>query len=232
MSKFKDYIIIILLVICICCSVAAATKTGVIQGEQGEQGIQGIQGEQGLQGIQGPQGEQGLQGIQGETGLTGAKGEKGDKGDKGDTGEQGPAGKDGLTPYIGEDGLWYIGTECTGVAATKTIYTSIQADVIDKVDLDWTSCKVGDTVAFTFRPFYVSSQDRGYYVYSYQTDSVGNKYVIHTTSYTIGDTTYTPPKNGQEDIYVFNETFACIGKVVAKDSIGIDVEIIEAVRTN
>lgn len=226
MSKFKDYIIIILLVICICCSVAAATKTGVIEGPQGEQGIQGIQG---------PQGEQGPQGIQGETGLRGPAGEDGKDGIDGKNGldgKDGADGKDGLTPYIGEDGLWYIGTDCTGVAATKTVYTSIQADVIDKVDLNWTSCKVGDTVAFTFRPFYVSSQARGYYVYSYQTDSVGNKYAVHTTSYTIGDTTYTPPKNGQEDIAVFNETFACIGKVVSKDSIGINVEIIEAVRTN
>jgi hypothetical protein len=157
MNKFKDYIIIILLVICICCSVAAATKTGVIQGEQGEQGIQGIQGEvgpqgetgakgdkgdtglqgpqgiQGLQGEVGPQGEQGIQGEKGETGAQGPqglKGEQGLKGDKGDTGAQGlqgvkgDKGQDGLTPYIGENGNWFIGSVDTGVLAQGTIITT------------------------------------------------------------------------------------------------------------
>ena len=218
MYKWKDIAISVLLVLCICCSVTAAIKTGVIAGPQGEQGIQG---ERGIQGEQGPQGAQG------------EKGEKGDKGNAGINGQNGEDGKDGingLTPYIGEDGLWYIGTDCTGVAATKTIYTSIQADVIDKVELDWTSCKVGDVVAFTFRPFYVSSQVREFYVYSYQTDSVGNRYVIQTTSYTIGDITYTPPKNGQEDKLVLKDTFACIGKVVGKTDAHIEVEIVEALK--
>lgn len=41
-------------------------------------------------------------------------GEKGDKGDKGDTGT---AGSDGLTPYIGDNGNWWIGTTDTGVKA-------------------------------------------------------------------------------------------------------------------
>lgn len=140
MSKFKDYIIIILLVICICCSVAAATKTGVIQGEQGEQGIQGIQGEVGPQGETGAkgdkgdtglQGPQGIQGLQGEVGPQGEQGIQGPKGDKGDTGAQGlqgiqgikgdkgDKGVDGLTPYIGSNGNWFIGTTDTGVAAER-----------------------------------------------------------------------------------------------------------------
>lgn len=41
-------------------------------------------------------------------------GEKGDKGDKGDIGT---AGGDGLTPYIGDNGNWWIGTTDTGVKA-------------------------------------------------------------------------------------------------------------------
>ena len=63
------------------------------------------------------------------------KGEKGDKGDKGDTGETGPAGqngadgkdgidgangingKDGNTPFIGENGNWWIGETDTGIKA-------------------------------------------------------------------------------------------------------------------
>ncbi len=58
--------------------------------------------------------------------LAAIKGGKGDKGDKGDTGEagpqceQGPAGQDGedgLTPFIGENGNWWIGDKDTGVKA-------------------------------------------------------------------------------------------------------------------
>ena len=44
--------------------------------------------------------------------VKGATGAKGDKGDKGD------AGANGLTPFIGENGNWWIGTTDTGVAAT------------------------------------------------------------------------------------------------------------------
>ncbi|MBO7293557.1 MAG: hypothetical protein J6V07_06460, partial [Clostridia bacterium] len=43
--------------------------------------------------------------------VKGATGAKGDKGDKGD------AGANGLTPFIGENGNWWIGTTDTGVAA-------------------------------------------------------------------------------------------------------------------
>lgn len=107
------------------------------QGEKGEQGIPGIQGIQGLQGEKGEQGEQGIQGPQGATGLTGPKGDtgvqglKGDKGDTGATGAQGPqgekgdtgaAGTNGLTPYIGTNGNWFIGSEDTGVLAEGQVY--------------------------------------------------------------------------------------------------------------
>lgn len=61
--------------------------------------------------------------------LQGAKGEKGDKGDKGDTGAQGEPGKDGspgaagapgapgadgVTPTIGANGNWFLGSTDTG----------------------------------------------------------------------------------------------------------------------
>ena len=47
----------------------------------------------------------------------GAKGDKGDKGEKGDTGVPGKDGKDGkngITPTIGANGNWYIGSTDTG----------------------------------------------------------------------------------------------------------------------
>ena len=88
------------------------------QGEQGEKGdkgktgAQGPQGDKGETGAQGPQGEKGDKGDKGETGAQGPQGEKGDKGDKGET------GADGQTPYIGQNGNWWIGDVDTQVPAT------------------------------------------------------------------------------------------------------------------
>lgn len=49
--------------------------------------------------------------------VTGAKGDKGDTGDKGTNGTN---GSNGLTPYIGDNGNWWIGTTDTGVKAAGT----------------------------------------------------------------------------------------------------------------
>lgn len=68
------------------------TDTGVHA--QGTPGEKGEKGDQGIQGIQGPQGEAGA------------------------TGQQGPQGADGLTPYIGANGNWWIGDTDTGVFAS------------------------------------------------------------------------------------------------------------------
>lgn len=189
MSKFKDYIIIILLVICICCSVAAATKTGVIQGEQGEQGIQGIQGEVGPQGIQGPQGEQGLQGIQGETGLAGKDGKDGRDGKDGTNGKD---GKDGLTPYIGEDGLWYIGTECTGVAATKTVKDTWYIYPVQNGSTNWKETNINsiqDYQDYIGREVFVKVSDarinvvstNGYLVYGHDSNNISIRFPVYTS---------------------------------------------------
>lgn len=48
----------------------------------------------------------------------GDKGETGDTGATGAAGATGPAGPQGETPYIGDNGNWYIGSTDTGVAAT------------------------------------------------------------------------------------------------------------------
>lgn len=56
----------------------------------------------------------------GSKGSTGAKGDKGDKGDtgapgeKGDKGDTGSPGADGVTPTIGGNGNWYLGSTDTG----------------------------------------------------------------------------------------------------------------------
>ena len=90
------------------------------KGDTGDVGPQGEQGIQGEQGEQGPKGDKGDQGIQGPIGLTGEKGEKGDKGDTGEQGiqgEPGPKGDNGVSPHIGLNGNWFIGTLDTGVKA-------------------------------------------------------------------------------------------------------------------
>ena len=59
----------------------------------------------------------GAQGEQGEQGLQGDKGDKGDTGAPGKDGIDGKDGQDGKTPYIGENGNWWIGIVDTGVNA-------------------------------------------------------------------------------------------------------------------
>ncbi len=47
-------------------------------------------------------------------GADGAQGNPGPQGPKGDPGEKGDTGADGITPHIGDNGNWYLGTEDTG----------------------------------------------------------------------------------------------------------------------
>lgn len=89
----------------------------------------GAQGPEGPIGPVGPKGEQGVQGEKGDVGPQGPKGDKGDsgpQGPQGETGPQGPVGPagapgkdgtngaDGITPSIGDNGNWYLGTTDTG----------------------------------------------------------------------------------------------------------------------
>ena len=60
---------------------------------------------------------------------------KGAQGEKGDTGATGADGKDGLTPFIGENGNWWIGETDTGVKAQgDTGATGAQGEKGDKGD--------------------------------------------------------------------------------------------------
>ena len=87
-------------------------------GPQGEQGIQGLQGEKGPKGDTGNIGPQGPQGPEGPMGLTGPEGPRGATGPQGPQGIQGPKGDAGYTPYIGENGNWFINGQDLGVAAS------------------------------------------------------------------------------------------------------------------
>lgn len=88
-------------------------------------------------------GEKGDQGIQGEQGVQGEKGDKGDKGDQGETGadgQQGEPGNDGLTPFIGENGNWWIGETDTGTSASGLSGDGIETyDNVDPTTFNWWS---------------------------------------------------------------------------------------------
>ena len=59
-------------------------------------------------------GAKGDKGEKGEKGDTGAQGIQGEKGDTGAQGPQGAAGADGKTPYVGDNGNWFVGSDDTG----------------------------------------------------------------------------------------------------------------------
>ncbi len=97
------------------------TTFTVTNGAQGVQGIQGEKGEDGQTPVITIQNGNWFINDQDTNvkaeGVKGEKGETGEQGEKGDTGEKGETGADGVTPHIGENGNWWIGTTDTGVSA-------------------------------------------------------------------------------------------------------------------
>ena len=59
-------------------------------------------------------------GSSGSDGADGSDGKDGQDGKDGKDGKDGEDGKDGLTPYIGSNGNWWIGTTDTGIKAAGT----------------------------------------------------------------------------------------------------------------
>ena len=64
--------------------------------------------------LRGPQGVKGDAGAKGEKGDPGAQGVQGIQGEKGATGAAGAPGADGITPTIGANGNWFLGSTDTG----------------------------------------------------------------------------------------------------------------------
>ena len=98
-------------------------------GDKGDTGAQGAKGDTGATGPQGPIGDPGEKGDPGATGPAGPQGPKGPKGDPGKdgapgkdgtdgkpgaAGADGAKGADGVTPHIGDNGNWYLGSTDTG----------------------------------------------------------------------------------------------------------------------
>lgn len=97
-------------------------------GEKGEPGKDGKDGKDGVDGQQGPKGDTALSVTVGTVseGTTASVTNSGTNKDlvlnfvipKGEKGEKGPKGADGNTPYIGQNGNWYISNTDLGVAAS------------------------------------------------------------------------------------------------------------------
>ena len=83
-------------------------------GPQGPKGDTGEKGDPGATGPVGPAGVPGKDGANGETGPAGPRGPAGAPGKDGADGKPGTTGADGVTPHIGDNGHWYIGSTDTG----------------------------------------------------------------------------------------------------------------------
>lgn len=70
-----------------------------------------------LTGAAGENGADGIDGNDGINGTNGVNGKDGKNGTNGVNGKDGASGKDGNTPFIGENGNWWIGGTDTGVKA-------------------------------------------------------------------------------------------------------------------
>lgn len=119
-------------------ALAQAKASGAFDGAKGADGKDGTNGKDGADGKPGAAGADGVTPHIGDNGnwyigstdtgqpsrgAAGANGSDGAQGEKGDTGPQGPAGvpgkdgtagADGITPHIGDNGNWYIGSTNTG----------------------------------------------------------------------------------------------------------------------
>lgn len=84
------------------------------KGDPGDKGDTGAQGAKGDTGATGPAGPQGPKGPKGDPGKDGAPGKDGTDGKPGAAGADGAKGADGVTPHIGDNGNWYVGSTDTG----------------------------------------------------------------------------------------------------------------------
>ena len=97
--------------------------------------------------------------------IKGPKGDPGDKGDKGDPGKDGAdgstgaAGADGVTPHIGENGNWFIGSTDTGKPSrggstaediSYMLSEDIQNDFPELAELEFNTVKNGLDVAIYY----------------------------------------------------------------------------------
>lgn len=105
------------------------TDTGVQASVQGEKGDTGAAGKDGAKGTDGKNGTDGRDGVNGKDGINGKD------------------GKDGQTPYIGENGNWWIGATDTGVKAKADDVVLAVSDAVAEPGSDNTVAVIAVTVA-------------------------------------------------------------------------------------
>ena len=97
--------------------------------------------------------------IKGPKGDSGAKGDKGKPGKDGADGSPGAAGADGVTPHIGDNGNWFIGSTDTGKPSrgastaediSYTLPEDVQTTFPDIVELESDTVKSGLDVAMYY----------------------------------------------------------------------------------
>lgn len=97
--------------------------------------------------------------IKGPKGNPGDKGDKGDPGKNGADGSTGAAGADGVTPHIGENGNWFIGSTDTGKPSrggstaediSYMLSEDIQNDFPELAELESNTVKNGLDVAIYY----------------------------------------------------------------------------------
>lgn len=110
-----------------------------------EDGADGAPGKDGSPGAKGDKGETGPQGPKGDPGAAGTPGKDGTNGKDGADGKPGAAGADGVTPHIGDNGHWYLGTTDTG----KPSRGATGAPGKDGAGMDITGATVGQIAKIT-----------------------------------------------------------------------------------
>ena len=158
------------------------------KGERGEKGEQGEKGEKGDTGAKGNPGDDGITPTIGENGnwylgstdtgkpSRGIQGEKGDTGDigpqgpKGDQGIQGNPGDDGITPTIGENGNWYLGSTDTGKPSR-----GIQGEKGDTGDIGPQGPKGKDGTGVTILGSYASIEEL---IENHPAGNLGDSYLV------------------------------------------------------
>ena len=158
------------------------------KGERGEKGEQGEKGEKGDTGAKGNPGDDGITPTIGENGnwylgstdtgkpSRGIQGEKGDTGDigpqgpKGDQGIQGNPGDDGITPTIGENGNWYLGSTDTGKPSR-----GIQGEKGDTGDIGPQGPKGKDGIGVTILGSYASIEEL---IENHPAGNLGDSYLV------------------------------------------------------
>ncbi len=149
--------------------------TGVQASVQGEKGEKGEKGDTGADGKDGANGVDGKNGTDGKDGVNGTNGKDGRDGKNGVgiakavintngelvltytngttvnlgrvVGNDGQDGQDGQTPYIGENGNWWIGATDTGVQAKADDAVPAVSDAVVETEGDHTVAVIAVTVA-------------------------------------------------------------------------------------